>query len=382
MENNYGGEIKNEEEGNVEDYQDDINQNNKDFNQEGIDDQVEEIEEEDDDRLTYTLITLDLGNLIHIFEDNNISFVDMLLLSKEDLIELQLEIFQRNRILNFSHLFTKYAKNYSIREISDFFTFNKQFIFNSSIYDKVFTNSMYANANDINNNSNFNMENTNNYEAINPDNNYINTNANMNENQNFNTNYMNQSMPNNPSTMINNNNSNAKLGSKIFSPKVKEPQNKSQNINGGTKKNKNIPPKNVNDPDNFQSKLQEFMKKKKTPKNQTFGQNLPKGNNKKNMMSITGLDKNEEYQKVIDKIGLLDNTEMNYDFYTRLNLIKNYINNKGDKITIQDLMNINNDVDSMIEAMNNNFNNKSELKLNNNIDNNKRKNKIKVAKKQ
>ena len=67
MENNYGGEIKNEEEGNVEDYQDELNQNNKDFNQEGIDDQVEEIEEEDDDRLTYTLITLDLGNLIHIF---------------------------------------------------------------------------------------------------------------------------------------------------------------------------------------------------------------------------------------------------------------------------------------------------------------------------
>ena len=99
------------------------------------------------------------------------------------------------------------------------------------------------------------------------------------------------------------------------------------------------------------------------------------------MMSICGLDKNEEYQKVIDKIGLLDKTEMNYDFYTRLNLIKNYINNKGDKITIQDLININNDIDSIIEAMNNNLNNKSELKINNSIDNNKRKNKIKVAKK-
>ena len=67
MENNYGGEIKNEEEGNVEDYQDQLNQNNKDFNHEGIDGQVEEIEKEDDDRLAYTLITLDLGNLIHIF---------------------------------------------------------------------------------------------------------------------------------------------------------------------------------------------------------------------------------------------------------------------------------------------------------------------------
>ena len=385
MENNYGGEIKNEEEGNVEDYQDDLNQNNKDFNQEAIDDQVEDIEEEDDDRLTYTLITLDLGNLIHIFEDNNISFVDMLLLSKEDLIELQLEIFQRNRILNFSKLFTKYAKNYSIREISDFFTFNKQFIFNSSIYDKVFTNNMYANANtnDINNNSNYNMDNTNNYDPDNLEQNYINTNPNLNERQNFNNNnYMNQSMHNNPSNFITNNSSNAKLGNKLISPKNKEPQIKTQNINGGSKKNKNFSTKNATDPDNFQGRFPDFMKKRKTPQNQSFTQNLPKGNNKKNM-NISALDRNEEYQKVIDKIGLLDNAEMNYDLYTRLNLIKNYINNKGDKITIQDLMNINNDVDSMIEAMNNNnLNNKSEMKLNNNIDNNKTKNKIKVTKKQ
>ena len=39
-------------------------------------------EDDEDDRLTYTLITLDLGELIHIFEENNISFVDMLLLTK------------------------------------------------------------------------------------------------------------------------------------------------------------------------------------------------------------------------------------------------------------------------------------------------------------
>ena len=80
MENNYERAIKNEEENNDEEFQDELNQNNKDFiNQDGIDnEQPEEAEEEDDDRLTYTLITLDLGNLIHIFEDNNISFVDML----------------------------------------------------------------------------------------------------------------------------------------------------------------------------------------------------------------------------------------------------------------------------------------------------------------
>ena len=42
--------------------------------------------EEEDDRLSYTLITLGLENLIHIFEENNITFIYLLLLSKEDLI--------------------------------------------------------------------------------------------------------------------------------------------------------------------------------------------------------------------------------------------------------------------------------------------------------
>ena len=203
MEQNYAHDILNNE--NQPEFQEDANQNNNEYitNQEQIDnEQVEEAEgdvEDDDDRLTYTLITLDLGNLIHIFEDNNISFVDMLLLTKEDLIELQLEIFQRNRILNFSKLFTKYAKNYSIREISDFFTFNKQFIFNSSIYDKVYSSNM----NDFQN-ENENNNNMNNFDTINPETNYLNTepnnknnmNNNMHNNNNSNGNYLSQTLVN------------------------------------------------------------------------------------------------------------------------------------------------------------------------------------------
>ena len=87
MEKNNEGEIKNEEEENVEELQEEGNQNDA---QDGVENEQIDDGEEDDDRLTYTLITFDLGNLIHIFEDNNISFVDMLLLSKDDLIELQL----------------------------------------------------------------------------------------------------------------------------------------------------------------------------------------------------------------------------------------------------------------------------------------------------
>ena len=134
---------------------------------------------EDDDRLTYTLITLDLGDLIHIFEENNISFVDMLLLSKDDLKELQLKLYQRNRILNFSALFNRYAKNYSISEISDFFSFNQKFIFNSSIYDRVISP---QNQNDYLNSQNENEINLENYNNLD---NVENKRNNMNNNENY-----------------------------------------------------------------------------------------------------------------------------------------------------------------------------------------------------
>ena len=376
MEKNNEGEMKNEEEENDEEFQEEGNQN--DFQEEVENEQVDD-GEEDDDRLTYTLITLDLGNLIHIFEDNNISFVDMLLLSKDDLIELQLEIFQRNRILNFSKLFTKYAKNYSIREISDFFTFNKQFIFNSSIYDKVFTNNMNMYQNDMNNN-NFNIDN--NYDMMNPDLNNANSNQNLNENMS-NNNYINQAMINN-NDINNNNNSNRKYDI----AQVKS-NNKSYNLNGGAKKNKNMNTnlannKNMNNEnnlnqDNAQNKLMDLILKRKTPNYQNHplqkNQNLIKGKNEKN-----ATDRNYEYQKLIEKIGLLESYEMNYDLYSRLNLIKNYINNKGDKITIEDITNINNDIDPIIKKMNNNLNNKNDFNLNNNEEN-KKNNRIKVIKK-
>ena len=161
-------------------------QNQIEEQENSLDEQVQEQnnnyeEDDEDDRLTYTLITLDLGDLIHIFEENNISFVDMLLLSKEDLKELQLKLYQRNRIHNFSVLFSKYAKNYSISEISDFFSFNQKFIFNSSIYDRVI---MSQNQNDIwdNENNNENI-NDNNDEINDDDDDYENENNNINENE-------------------------------------------------------------------------------------------------------------------------------------------------------------------------------------------------------
>ena len=131
----------------------------------------EEIENQndEDDRLSYVLITLGLEDIIQFFEEKNITFVDLLFLSKEDMRELQLEMYQRNRIFSFSKLFSKNAKEYSIKEISDFFTNNKQFIFNSVVYEKVtmaneeeYYNNQYEHNNFLQNNSNININNNNN----------------------------------------------------------------------------------------------------------------------------------------------------------------------------------------------------------------------------
>ena len=349
MENNFEGKIKNEDE-DYEDYlQEEISQNkNKLDNQEDIENNKNEEREEDDedDRLAYTLITLDLGNLIHIFEDNNISFIDMLLLSKDDLIELQLEIFQRNRILNFAKLFSKYAKNYSIKEISDFFTFNKQFIINSSLYDKVIINNINALQNDMNNN--YNMDNNN--DNMNKENNDINSNQNLDEN--ISPKFLSQ-------TLINQDYKNIKTNTRLnnHNPKINELKKRTYNIIEELKKNKNIKiSTNINsyinynnndlNQNNYNNKLLNLVKKRKIPKNQNINNKNKYTNNQNNM------DSTEEYQKLIEKIGLLYTYEMNKDLNTKLNLIKNYMNNKGDRISLQDIMNINNDIDSMIEIMN------------------------------
>ena len=375
MEQNYND--KNEQE-----YQDD-NKNNE-FNQNqdvAENEQMEEIEgegEEDDDRLTYTLITLDLGNLIHIFEDNNISFVDMLLLTKEDLIELQLEIFQRNRILNFSKLFTKYAKNYSIQEISDFFTFNKQFIFNSIIYDKVSSSNINSELqNEINNpginNDNNNImvfeQNNNNNQEVN----YLNTepnnknNMNNNMSMNINNNYL-------MTQKLNNKNykGSIKNTNQIMIPKTKEVHISTQNSNGALNPklaNKNLIAQkdnknkkvginnninNVETNENFRNKFMDVVQKKKIAKTKLDKSSNKAINMNKGKMIHNEINKNVEFNKIIEKIGILESFEMNYDFYTRLNLIKNYINMKGDKMSSEDLININNDIQTMLNNINNN----------------------------
>lgn len=56
-------------------------------------------EENVDNRLEFTLKTLDLENLIPIFKSNILTFNDLLFLSKEDLLEMNVQLGPRNRIL-------------------------------------------------------------------------------------------------------------------------------------------------------------------------------------------------------------------------------------------------------------------------------------------
>jgi len=74
-----------------------------------------------DPRLELTLKYLDITSTLEIFINNNISFNDLLLLSKKDLIELGFSLVQRNRIYNFAQEYKSYGVKFNISEIIEFF---------------------------------------------------------------------------------------------------------------------------------------------------------------------------------------------------------------------------------------------------------------------
>ena len=80
-----------------------------------------------DPRIQLIIKYLDIGKITPLL--NNINFNDLLLLSRNDLVNLGLPILERNRILNFSQQFLKYTNNYSIEEINSFFQ-NNQNLYN------------------------------------------------------------------------------------------------------------------------------------------------------------------------------------------------------------------------------------------------------------
>ena len=63
-----------------------------------------------DPRLELALQYLDIVHTLEIFVNNYISFNDLLLLSKKDLIELGFSLVERNRIFNFAQEYKNFAK--------------------------------------------------------------------------------------------------------------------------------------------------------------------------------------------------------------------------------------------------------------------------------
>ena len=124
------GELKinknenNEKENNqgINDYQKESINNENDFNN--------NLNESEDIRLNFVMQKLGLESLIHIFKTYHMSFNDLLFLTKDDLNELGLKIFQKNRLLSFIEEYSSKAKNYSLEEIQAFFEENN--IFNIS----------------------------------------------------------------------------------------------------------------------------------------------------------------------------------------------------------------------------------------------------------
>ena len=74
-----------------------------------------------DPRLELTLKYLDILHTLQIFVNNYISFNDLLLLSKKDLIDLGFSLVERNRIFTFSQEYKNFGVKYNISEINDFF---------------------------------------------------------------------------------------------------------------------------------------------------------------------------------------------------------------------------------------------------------------------
>ena len=106
-----------------------INKNNENYEQEPIinedNNNITENIVYEDIRLNYVMTKLGLEDLLPIFEQYHMSFNDILFLTKDDLNELGLKIFQKNRLISFVEEYSAKAKNYTLEEIETFFEENK-----------------------------------------------------------------------------------------------------------------------------------------------------------------------------------------------------------------------------------------------------------------
>ena len=238
---------------------------------------------------------LGLSRLINFFNEKNISFIDLLILSQESMKELELEMYQRNRIFNFSKFYNKTAKNYSKEEIIKFFQDHKQFIFVPKIYEQIISNKI---------NINFNQE--------------------------------------SPRFSVNN---------------LKNKKQTRNSTTKKIKKGKNILKKYLTikkDVDDFLNKLNK-QKEDAQILSYKYGNIIKKINfEDKNEDDILipdkkNINKKENINKLLETIKNLENKKIDQNTFEHLNQIKNYVINKGENLMNEEINKLQNEIERMIE---------------------------------
>ena len=332
---------------------DDLYNELKDYNENNIKNQ----NNEQDDRLMYVLITLGLGNLIQTFNEKNISFTDLLLLSKESLKDIGLEMYQRNRIYKFSTSFNRYAKTYSLKEISDFFSSNKQFLFSPTIYKKM-----------VKDNDKFNFENDNN--VYNKD--YFSD----DENNNYNKNRYNDNNVQ-PVNRLRNRKSNivstgkSYKASKIFKKYLlikkgvdeflnKLNKQKEDTENMSYKYNAIIKRSNFSNDNNNINNL-DIINNKNSTKKIINNFNINDGNKQifilsedidENIDTNNDKNKNDEINILMGKINKLEQMKIDENSLGHLNQIKSYVTEKGLNLKDEEIISLKNEIEKITEIIN------------------------------
>ncbi len=324
---------------------------------------------EEDDRLMYVLITLGLGTLIEIFNEKNISFTDLLLLSKESLKEIGLEMYQRNRIYNFSTSFNRFAKTYSIKEISDFFSSNKQFLFSPTIYNKMMKDKEK---------NNYNYDNAYIYK------NYFSDDDNNNNNYKQNK-YKYNIYKNNPTKILSEKkykqhksklpiSSKSYKASKIFkkyliikkgvdeflnklNKQKEDTETMSYKYNAFIKRSANVNENNMN------LNSLDFLNNKNSTKkminnlnindeNEDIFKLLEDNDENININMNNAKNINDEYNKLINKMNKLEQMKIDDNSLEHLNQIKKYINEKGLNLKNDEILSLKNEIDKITEIIN------------------------------
>ena len=129
--------------------------NNEDNNSKNVNKESNEY----DEKVAYVLTALGLENIIDKFSSNFICFNDLFLLRRQDLLEMNVPIGKRNRLLHFLEKYKNIAINYDFDEVKNYLFKYKNLYKNNLFIDKdtiPTINTISSNMTNIKNDNNFN----------------------------------------------------------------------------------------------------------------------------------------------------------------------------------------------------------------------------------